>query len=238
MFAIPYDSSDRRRPNDYAPPALPLLLREMGAFAAMRAKASFAQAVPTNGRGDGRDIMVLPGFMASDTTTARLRKSLESAGFRAHGWGLGRNFGVKADIFDRLDTRLDRLGAERPVTLIGWSLGGLIAREYAKHAPDRIAQVITLGSPFSGDPRANNAWRLYEFIAGHSVDAPPIAAVPSEKPPVSTIALWSRRDGVVAPRSACGEPGEADVNIELQCSHMAFVADASAIRAICHAVLA
>jgi pimeloyl-ACP methyl ester carboxylesterase len=237
MFAIPHDSVGRSKLDDTARPALPLLLREMGAFASMRTKAAFAKAVPTNVKGDGRDIMVLPGFMASDTTTARLRKSLESCGFRAHGWGLGRNFGVKADLFDRLDKRLDRLDAERPVTLIGWSLGGLIAREYAKHAPDRIAQVITLGSPFSGDPRANNAWRLYEWVAGHSVDDPPIAAVPGIKPPVSTIALWSRRDGVVAPRSACGEPGETDANIELQCSHMAFVADPHAIRAICQAVL-
>jgi pimeloyl-ACP methyl ester carboxylesterase len=238
MFAIPYSSAVHPKSGDCARPALPLLLREMGAFASMRAKAAFAQAVPTNVKGDGRDIVVLPGFMASDTTTARLRKSLESSGFRAHGWGLGRNFGVKADIFDRLDKRLDRLGAQQPITLIGWSLGGLIAREYAKHAPDRIAQVITLGSPFSGDPRANNAWRLYEWVAGHSVDAPPIAAVPNVKPPVSTIALWSRRDGVVSPRSACGEPGETDSNIELQCSHMAFVADPVAIRAICQAVLA
>ena len=237
MATNPLAASYRQQPDDTARPALPLLLREMGAFAAMRAKASFAQAVPTNVKGDGHDIVVLPGFMASDTTTGRLRKSLESAGFRAHGWGLGRNFGIKADIFDRLDARLDRIGAERPVTLIGWSLGGVIAREYAKHAPNRVAKVITLGSPFSGDMRANNAWRLYEWVAGHSIDTPPIDATPNEKPPVTTVALWSRRDGVVAPRSACGEPGEADMHIELQCSHMAFVADPAAIKAICQAVL-
>ena len=230
-----------RFPTDYelnrSAPALPLLMREAGSFAAMRAKASFAAPVETGVQGDGRAVMVLPGFLASDITTSRLRKTLIGAGFRAHGWGLGRNAGIKADLFDRLDRRLDMLKLDQPLTLVGWSLGGLVAREYAKYAPDRVRKVITLGTPFSGDMRANNAWRLYEWVAGYKVDTPPIAAIPNEKPPVETIAFWSRRDGVVAPHSACGEPGEADTNTELHCSHMAFVSDPAAIRAVCRAVL-
>ncbi len=218
-------------------PALPLLMREAGSFAAMRAKASFAAPVQTGVKGDGRAVMVLPGFLASDVATTRLRKSLNASGFQAHGWGLGRNAGIKADLFDRLDQRLDALDLDEQLTLIGWSLGGLVAREYAKHAPHRVRKVITLGTPFSGDMRANNAWRLYEWVAGHKVDMPPIAAIPYEKPPVETIALWSRRDGVVAPHSACGEPGETDVNKELYCSHMAFISDPAAIRTVCQVVL-
>lgn len=220
-----------------SPPPLPLLLREAGSFAAMRAKASYAAAVPTDITGDGRPVLVLPGFLASDVATTRLRKSLDQAGFRSYGWGLGRNFGIKKDLFDQLDRRLDAIPSQRAITLVGWSLGGLIAREYAKHAPDRVQKVITLGTPFSGSLRANNAWRLYEWVAGHSIDTPPIAAVPNEKPPAETIAFWSRQDGVVAPHSACGEPGEADVQTELGCTHMAFIADPEAIRAICRAVL-
>jgi pimeloyl-ACP methyl ester carboxylesterase len=216
---------------DTAPPRLPLLLREIGAFAAMRAMASFAPAVRTENTGKG-DVMVVPGFMASDRTTARLRKSLAAAGYRAHGWGLGRNRGVQADTLQQLDARFEILGLERPATLIGWSLGGLIAREYAKYAPHRVAKVITLGSPFSGDPRANNAWRAYELIAGHKVDAPPIDTVLSEKPPVQTIAFWSKRDGVVAPASARGADGEVDEAHELACTHMAFVANPLAIKAV------
>jgi pimeloyl-ACP methyl ester carboxylesterase len=218
-------------------PSLPLLMREAGSFAAMRAKASFAAPVQTDVKGDGRAVMVLPGFLASDIATTRLRTSLSGAGFTSYGWGLGRNAGIKADLFQRLDRRLDLLNLDLPLTLIGWSLGGLVAREYAKYAPDRVRKVITLGTPFSGDMRANNAWRLYEWVAGHKVDTPPIAATPNEKPPVETVALWSRRDGVVAPHSACGEAGEADVNTELHCRHMAFVSDPTAIRAVCAAVL-
>lgn len=202
----------------------------------MRAKASFAPPVTSEITGNGSNVVVLPGFMASDVTTTRLRKSLELAGFRAHGWGLGRNFGVKRDIFDRLDARLDAISPDAPVVLVGWSLGGIIAREYAKHAPHRVDRVITLGSPFSGDMRANNAWRIYEWVAGHSVDAPPIPAVPHEKPPVHTIALWSNRDGVVSPGSARGKADESDETQELACTHMAFVADAAAIRTICNAI--
>jgi pimeloyl-ACP methyl ester carboxylesterase len=218
---------------DDAAPKLSLLVNEISAFALMRAKATFASAVRADDLlGDGSDVMVIPGFLASDRTTARLRKSLTQVGYRVHGWGLGRNYGVKPDILAKLDAQVASMNLARPVTIIGWSLGGLIAREYAKFASHRVAKVITLGSPFSGNPRANNAWRLYELVAGHKVDAPPIDTVLSEKPPVRTVAFWSRRDGVVAATSARGAAGEVDDHIELTCRHMAFVAEPDAIRAI------
>ncbi len=218
-------------------PALSLLAREALAFAYMRTSAAFASTVQVDVGGDGRQVMVLPGFMASDQTTSRLRRSLQDAGFEAHGWGLGRNKGIKADIFERLDESVDALRCDAPLTLVGWSLGGLIAREYAKYAPHRVAKVITLGSPFSGDPRSNNAWRIYEFVAGHKVDAPPIEVTLSEKPPVATCAFWSPNDGVVAPHSARGRRHESDHQIELDCTHMAFVARPEAIRAIARAIV-
>ena len=221
-----------------AAPPLRLLARESLSFAYMRTTATFARAVPMPVIGRGEHVMVLPGFMASDQTTARLRRSLDAAGFVAHGWGLGRNRGIKADIFARLDARIDQLPTDTPVILVGWSLGGLIAREYAKHAPHRVAKVVTLGSPFSGDLRANNAWRIYEFVAGHKIDMPPIAVVLGNKPPVPTCALWSAQDGIVSPASARGFAHESDIQVELDCTHMAFVARPDAIRAIARAVAA
>jgi pimeloyl-ACP methyl ester carboxylesterase len=218
-------------------PSFPLLAREALAFAYMRTSAAFASTVPLDFSGDGRPVMVVPGFMASDQTTSRLRRSLQQAGFAAHGWGLGRNKGIKADIFERMDERVEALDAGSPLTLVGWSLGGLIAREYAKYAPHRIARVVTLGSPFSGDPRSNNAWRIYEFVAGYKVDSPPIDVTLSEKPPVHTCALWSSKDGVVSPHSARGQMHESDRQIELDCTHMAFVARPDAIRAIARAII-
>lgn len=224
------------RQTAYTAPALPLLAREALSFAYMRTSAAFASTVSIDVAGNDRPVMILPGFMASDQTTSRLRRSLDTAGFQAYGWGLGRNRGIKADIFERLDERLDALGIDMPLTLVGWSLGGLIAREYAKYAPHRVAKVVTLGSPFSGDLRANNAWRIYEFVAGHKIDMPPIAAVLGEKPPVPTCAFWSAQDGVVSPNSARGFSHESDHQIELDCTHMAFVARPDSIRAIAKAI--
>ncbi len=218
-------------------PPLSMLSREAVSFLYNRAIASFAPPVQLDVAGNNQPILVLPGFMASDRTTARLRRSLNTAGFDAHGWNLGRNTGITADILERLDARLDALNLDTKITLIGWSLGGLIAREYAKHAPHRIAKVITLGSPFSGDLRANNAWRVYETIAGHAIDNPPIQINLAQKPPVPTIAFWSARDGVIAAQSSRGQTDETDSTLELDCTHMAFVAKASSIRLIALSIL-
>ena len=89
-----------------------------------------------------------------------------------------------------------------------------------------------MGSPFSGTPYANNAWRIYQLVTGHSVEQPPIEALLSVKPPVETVALWSPRDGVVSPRSACGMPGERDRAVALRCTHLGFANSPEAIRAV------
>jgi hypothetical protein len=174
------------------------------------------------GPADGPKLMVIPGFLATDRTTLGLQRALAHAGYRVAGWGLGLNTGVKADTLHRIVERVEKFGSGSPVTLVGWSLGGVYAREAAKLRPDLVGKVVTLGSPFSGDRRGNNAWRLYEWVAGHPVDNPPLDARPDEKPPVPTLAVWSRRDGIVAPACARGEVGQADEQIELDCTHMGF----------------
>ena len=174
------------------------------------------------GPADGPPLLVIPGFLASDYTTLGLQRALARAGYRVTGWGQGLNRGVAADTLARIVARVEAFGAGRPVILVGWSLGGIFAREAAKVRPDLVAKVMTMGSPFSGDPRGNNVWRLYEWIAGHPVDAPPIEADLAQKPPVPTLALWSRRDGIVAVACARGLPGESDRQLELDCGHMGF----------------
>lgn len=180
------------------------------------------------GPADGPPLMVIPGFLANDHTTLGLQRALARAGYRVTGWGLGLNKGVAADTLARIVERVEAFGAGRPVILVGWSLGGIFAREAAKIRPDLVAKVITMGSPFSGDPHGNNVWRLYEWVAGHPVDDPPIKTDLAEKPPVPTLALWSRRDGIVAIASARGQPGESDRQVELDCSHMGFAVSARA----------
>ena len=164
---------------------------------------SFGRVAPW-GPEDGPPALVIPGFLAGDRTCMQLRRALADAGYRVHPWGLGIN-----------------KGAKEPVLLVGWSLGGIYARELARHCPDKVRAVVTLGSPFSGDLHQNNVWRLYEFVARHKVDNPPIARL-TEKPPVPHLAIWSKKDGIVAPRAAYGLDEERDKAVEIPCSHMAF----------------
>ncbi len=181
------------------------------------------------GPADGPPVLVIPGFLCSDQTTFTLRRALARAGYRVHGWKLGWNLGAKADTLDRLRGRVESLGHERPLLIVGWSLGGLYAREFARYYPDRVRAVVTLGTPFSGDPRQNTVWPLYERVAKHKVDEPPIPRI-TDKPPVPHLALWSRRDGLIAPRSARGLDHERDKEVELSCHHMAFGVSKKAAR--------
>ncbi len=198
------------------------------------AEAHLGQQYP----GDGRAVIVIPGLFTNDARTAMLRRVLKKAGYRTYGWGLGRNMPVKADILDRFRDRVAEVQAREggPVTLIGWSLGGLIARGYAHHAPDDVAQVITLGSPFSGNPRSNRAWKIYELVADHKVDAPPLPVVHAAKPPVPTVAIWSARDGIIAADAARGLPEERDVEIEISCGHFAMSSAPDALEAVLRAL--
>ena len=180
--------------------------------------------------------MVIPGFVANDRTTLGLQRALAAAGYRVTGWGLGLNKGVTADMRERVARQIEAFAKGEKVILVGWSLGGVIAREVAKLRPDLVSKVVTMGSPFSGDMRANNVWRLYEWIAGHPVDDPPIRTVLSEKPLVPTLALWSRKDGIVSIRSTRGLPGESDRQIEIDCSHMGFAVSGRAAPAVVKAI--
>ena len=138
------------------PPSNLLLLAEGRAFAEAAAGVlarPFLRRAPT---GDGHPVLVLPGFLASDGSTVPLRRFLRDRGLLPYGWRQGRNLGprpgVEERIFDRLQELRQRHG--RKVSIVGWSLGGIYARELACRAPDDVRQVITLGSPFAGDPKA------------------------------------------------------------------------------------
>lgn len=219
---------------DEALPPLRLLLREGPALLA-RFYRAFGRLGPM-GPEDGPKLMVLPGFLATDRTTLGLQRALAAEGYRVTGWSMGVNNGARADTLEKIAARIERFGDGAPVILVGWSLGGVFAREVAKARPDLVSKVVTMGSPFSGDPRGNNVWRLYERIAGHPVDAPPIESILHEKPRVPTLALWSRRDGIVAVACTRGNEGESDRQIELDCSHMGFAVSGRAYPKIVAAI--
>jgi pimeloyl-ACP methyl ester carboxylesterase len=216
------------RPEGVSGPPLKLLWGELGALAAARTRpggvVSHTAKLP-------QPVMLLPGFGAHPGRMRRMQAALQAAGHEADDWGLGFNLGPTEANFIFLMRRVGAMARahKQPVALVGWSLGGLFAREIAHRQPDSVGRVITLGTPFSGDRRANNAWRAYQLITGHPVDEPPIVCDVSAKPPVPTIALWSPRDGVIAPRSACGWPHERDRAVALRCNHLGFASDPRAI---------
>ncbi|UAB77607.1 alpha/beta fold hydrolase [Erythrobacter sp. SCSIO 43205] len=179
-------------------------------------------------------IILLPGFGASPAQMRFLARNLEAAGHKTKKWGLGRNWGVAEETLQTLEARLiavcDRY--QEPVVLLGWSLGGLYARELAKRYPGLVSKVITMGSPFSGSPRANNVWRIYQAVTGHRVDEPPIDVDLSAKPPVETVAMWSPDDGMIAPHAASGLPGERDRAIAVKVTHCGFAYAPQSIQAV------
>ena len=214
-------------------PAFKLLLAET--LEGPKLLLSLIQPGVPMARGDGRPVIVYPGFLANDWSTIRLRRSLAAANYQAFGWGLGQNWGARAAMFGTLEQRLEAAVAQgngRKASLIGWSLGGVYAREVAKLRTDLVDRVITLGSPFSGDLRANNGWWLYEFINDHPVDAPPLEIDAPIKPPVLTYAVWSPIDGVVAPSAARGLPSESDRQIEIRVRHLSLARAPEAIALI------
>ena len=151
-------------------------------------------------RGDGHPVLVLPGLAASDVSTRPLRTYLRAQGYAAHGWKQGPNHGPRSGVEAGIDARLAELALHynRKVSLIGWSLGGVFAREAARPSLDRVRQVITLGSPFANEPKASNAWRLYEVLSGRRVDDWPDREAMKLAPPVPSTAIYTRSDGIVA----------------------------------------
>lgn len=221
-------------PGDAVRPSLRHLLGNVSMPIDLARSRARAGALSRAIKGDGRHVLLIPGLLASEQRMEMMRAILQAAGYSAHSWDMGRNLGPRPDTLEQIDRRVERIRreADAPVTLVGWSLGGLFAREYAKVAQEKVAGVITMGTPFSGDPRANHAWRLYQLVSGHPVDCPPFACDREVKPQVPTIALWSRRDGVIVPECAKGRPGERDRAIEVDCTHMGFAVAPEGILAV------
>src|ERR1700741_2616032 len=137
-------------------------ISELGAFLGALPLLSLAP------RGDGHPVLVLPGLVAADTSTRPLRSFLKSRGYAVSGWRQGRTLGLRHGVQHAMVDLVQELNDThgRKVSLVGWSLGGLYARQLAKMMPERVRSVITLGSPFASPPKATNAWRVYEFASG------------------------------------------------------------------------
>jgi pimeloyl-ACP methyl ester carboxylesterase len=161
-------------------------------------------------------------LIASDLSTRLLRDFLSGRGYDVHGWGLGRNYGPRPGIEEKMLSTVDKLFAQsgRKISLIGQSLGGAYARLLAAQRPDAIRSVITLGSPVSGHPKASNAWRVYEFTSGRSSDDPRRWKQVTQTPRVPTTSIYSRSDGIVAWQTSVQATRANTESIEVISSHV------------------
>jgi dienelactone hydrolase len=211
-------------------PPLGLVLSEpvrgLARFAAMPLASSWLSSAP---RGDGHGVLVLPGLLASDVSTAVLRRFLRRLGYAAAGWDLGRNRGPTDQVVDELPGVLSALAERtgRPVSLIGWSLGGIFARELARRDPAQVRQVITLGSPFAlTDPRQSHADGAYQRRAHlHATGRLPTPEEVAQPIKVPSTAVYSRRDGIVSWQACIGPETSLHENIEVRCGHLGFGTD-------------
>jgi pimeloyl-ACP methyl ester carboxylesterase len=212
----PFHEADLRAPG-------PLLLMLEGRapweYAAMIAALPWLKRLP---RGDGHPVIVYPGLGAADITTAPLRRLLQDLGYSAYPWKQGFNFGPRSGVLDAVREHFVRIHERHGehVSLVGWSLGGLYARELAKEFRKHVRCVVTLGSPFAGHPRATNAWRFYEIMSGQEVHDPKLMAQLRGTPPVPTTSIYSKSDGIVAWQCSLNKEAPQAENIEVHASHI------------------
>ncbi len=225
-----------REPGQLRPPSLGLMLAEVRAILEFNASLLLSPLLMRAPRGDGHPVLALPGFLASDLSMAPLRRYLSELGYEAHGWQMGRNTGGVSRIRAALRERLAAIHAStgRKVSLVGWSLGGVYARDLALQAPEMVRSVITLGSPFAGDVRATNATRLYEAMSGEAVegDTELRRAIAGDLPMPAT-SIYSRADGIVNWRTCLLRPSDTAENIEVYlASHTGLGVNAAALWAV------
>ena len=193
--------------------------------------ASALKAAP---RGDGHPVIVVPSFLRGDGHTAPLRRFLAGCGYRVEGWGLGTNLGPTAAALEGIETLLGAVHRRhrRKVTLIGHSLGGVIARELAKQHPEQVRQLLVLASPIRL-PTASPLEPVYRLLARwHSIDAAGSADELNAPPAVPVTAIYTKSDGIVAWQSCREVEGDCRESIAIRGAHGTMVRNLAAWRII------
>ena len=175
-------------------------------------------------RGEPHPVLVLPGLLADDSSTVTLRRFVGWLGYPAVGWSLGRNHGPTRRVVDGLPRLVERLAGRsgQSVSIVGWSLGGVFARRLALRMPDRVRQVITLGSPFAvpeGRPGRSPGERVYRRLSLFHV-ADRIHPDGADELAVPSTAIYSRWDGIVDWRTCREAPGPMRESVGVRASHL------------------
>ena len=218
------------------PPSLLLMLAEARGVFELNSSLLLSPLLMRAPKGDGHPVLTLPGFLASDLSMAPMRRYLREIGYDTYAWNMGRNFGGVASKRGALRDLLTRIHqtAGRKVSLVGWSLGGIYARDLALQLPDMVRSVISLGSPFANDVRATNATKLYEMLSGEGIDHnSEIQKRIAGDLPVPATSIYSRTDGIVNWHTTQLRPSETAENIEVYlASHVGLGVNPAALWAV------
>lgn len=190
---------------------------ELGTFIAFR---RLMKKLP---KGDGHPVIFFPGFVASDRSTKPMRKLFSDLGYQTYGWDMGRNLIFNDEREAKMHALLKRVYKKHgeKVSIVGWSLGGLFAREVAKAHPELVRSVISLGSPISGETDHSNVGQLYKYFNGEP-DENMQRRMKSMNfaPPVPTTSIYTKADGIVAWKASVQRKSETpSENIEVPASH-------------------
>ena len=181
---------------------------------------------PAQAIGDGHPVIVYPGLAGGAMSTSHLRRFLSDSGFSAHDWEGGINTGPDGEFDDWLETfetRVRELSSQhgRKVSLVGWSLGGVYAREIAKRCAGNVRTVVTLGTPFGSLGGANHAGTVYKLLKRDSQQlTPQLEARLRQCPSVPTTSVYSKSDGIVPWQGCIEKNTRRSESVEVTASHL------------------
>ncbi|MEM9571944.1 MAG: alpha/beta hydrolase [Pseudomonadota bacterium] len=212
-------------PTDCERPSLLSSLREMGTPLEFLKFPLHTPALATAPRGDGRKVVLLPGFTAPEFSMRPLSLYLKYLGYDATTWGMGVNSGEVDHLTQEFGRKIEDM-AERssaPVTLIGWSLGGVIARESARLFSDSVREVITMGTPLIGGPKYTSVGKFYAIKEGLDMDAFELEVHARNSIGLSQplTVIYSKSDGIVGWQAARDVYNDQARNIEVRSTHFA-----------------
>jgi hypothetical protein len=208
------------------PPSFASFIGEVrGAVQPLRLLANRARLTGTPTVAD-QVVLVFPGLGAGDSSTWPLRRWLRARGAQAHGWNLGINRGDPSAVLDACIVRAESLSARsgRPVHMVGWSLGGVIAREIGRDRPAISASVVTFGTPNLGGPRFSRAHRRYSSSQLQAIEET-IADRRTRLISVPVTSIYSRHDGIVNWQSCVDRDTPTARNIEVSSTHLGMGVD-------------
>lgn len=189
-------------------------------------------------RAKGQPVLIVPGFGTGDAAMRLLHRDLRARGFVTHGWDLGVNLGPAPDVLRKLGARLRRIAREsgQRVHLVGWSMGGVLARAVAGRMAHLVGRVVALGAPLSGDPACSWLSAVVARCSASPLRHRRVRRLLAQSATMPVASIYSRNDGVVHWQASTGAAGDI-TPIEVDVSHLGMVVNPLVFDAVARALV-